>query len=536
MNKQHLLRVLSLLFAFSMVAAACGSSDSAGSSDGEDTAAEGDGEDESEQEAGGVDEEAADEAMQDAADGDDEAAAEESTDDTAAPTNIEELEVLWAENRQAVIDNITSNGWGLGDDGILTGPSGFTIDTNECPADWSNTEGVGENVLLGHTTALSGNLAAYGNIAAGMESYFGYVNDNGGIGGLPIELISKDDAYVATQTIELVDELLQSDKPFAIETLGSPNTLAVYDTMNENCVPHPLAMTGHPAWGDPEGHPWTTGNQMSYATEAILWGAWIRANMADQLPVTVAGLVMDNDFGLAYEDGMETFAEENPDVIAEFIPVRHDPAAPTVTNEMTTIASEEPDVFIYMTAGNPCLLAVEEASRSGLKDSGAVIFAPSVCKDATSFFEPAGDAGNGFYIIGGGLKLCTDPQYADEPYFQFMQGTLDGSGLDWAGQGNFCTGFGLFAWPYVEALRIANELDGGLTRTNLMLALRAMDVQAPFMINGISYGMNGNDDAFLIEGSDIAQYDAASEGWTQIGDVVDLNGSSPNCSWGDTGC
>ena len=43
---------------------------------------------------------------------------------------------------------------------------------------------------------------------------------------------------------------------------------------------------------------------MSYATEAILWGAWIKQNLADQLPVTVAGLVMDNDFGLAYEDGI----------------------------------------------------------------------------------------------------------------------------------------------------------------------------------------------------------------------------------------
>ncbi len=535
--KQRLLRVLALLFAFAMVAAACGDSTDSNAEGEGDTAAEGEGGEEGGQEAGGVDEEAADEAMaggDDEEEGDGEMADDE--DAMEAPGSFEELEALWEANRQAVIDDIKANGYGLGDDGIVTGPAGFTIDTNDCPADWSNDEGVTDAaVLLGHTTALSGNLAAYGNIAAGMDSYFGYVNANGGIGGRDIELIAKDDAYVATQTIELVDELLQSDKPFAIETLGSPNTLAVYDTMNENCVPHPLAMTGHPAWGDPVGHPWTTGDQMSYATEAILWGAWIKNNMADQLPVVVAGLVMDNDFGLAYEDGMATYAEENPDVIAEFIPVRHDPAAPTVTNEMTTIASEEPDVFIYMTAGNPCLLAVEESGRSGLKDAGTVIFAPSVCKDPTSFLAPAGDVGDGFLIIGGGQKVCTDPKVADDPYYVFMQETLDGDGLDWAGQSNFCTGFGLFAWPYVEALRIADELDGGLNRTNFMIALRSMELQAPFMIEGISFGMNGNDDAFFIEGSDISEYDAASESWI-ISDIVDLNGSSPNCSWTDTGC
>ena len=148
----------------------------------------------------------------------------------------------------------------------------------------------------------SGNLAAYGNITVGMEIWYDYINETGGIGGVPIELIAKDDGYVATVTIELVDELLQSEKPFAIETLGSPNSLAVYDTLNDNCVPHPFTVTGHPAWGDPVNHPWTTPMQMSYATEAVLWGAWIKNNMTDQLPVTVAGLVMDNDFGLAYED------------------------------------------------------------------------------------------------------------------------------------------------------------------------------------------------------------------------------------------
>ena len=62
------------------------------------------------------------------------------------------------------------------------------------------------------TTAQSGNLAAYGNIAAGMDAYLDYVNENGGIGGLPVEMVVKDDAYVATKTIELVDELLQADE------------------------------------------------------------------------------------------------------------------------------------------------------------------------------------------------------------------------------------------------------------------------------------------------------------------------------------
>ncbi|MFT7601570.1 MAG: branched-chain amino acid transport system substrate-binding protein [Acidimicrobiales bacterium] len=532
MNKQKLARLLSLLFAFSLVAAACGgSSDAADSSDGGETATG----DEAEQEAGGVDEEAADEAVAAAGEDDGEVVEEEDGEVMAEPQNIEELEAAWAANRAGIIETIKAEGYGINEENILVGPGGYEIDLNNCPADWSDTEGIGETILIGQTTALSGNLAAYGNINFGMEAYFDYVNENGGIGGLPIELIIKDDAYVATQTIELVDELLQSDKPFAVQTLGSPNSLAVYDTLNDNCIPHPLTITGHPAWGDPVGHPWTTGQQMSYATEAILWGSWIKNNMADQLPVTVAGLVMDNDFGLAYEDGMETYAEENPDVVAEFIPVRHDPAAPTVTNEMTTIAAGEPDVFISMTAGNPCLLAVEEASRSGMKDAGTVLFAPSVCKDPNAYMIPAGDAGNDFLIVGGGNKATTDPQYADDPYIAFLNETLIAAGLD-ATVGLYGTGFGNHGWPWVESLRIATELDGGLTRTNLMLALRSFSGNNPSLIDGISFGMNGAADGYFVEGSDFSRYDSANESWVQEGGVVDLDGSSPNCSWSDTGC
>ena len=459
------------------------------------------------------------------------------TADEGAAASIEELEAEWAEARAAVVERIKSEGYGVGDDGILRGPAGFEVDLNQCPSDWSETEGLVDNrILIGHTTAQSGNLAAYGNIAAGMEVYFDYVNSTGGINGMEIELIVKDDGYVATATIELVEELLQSEKPFIINTLGSPNTLAVYDNLNAQCVPHPFVQTGHPAWGDPENHPWTTAAAgMSYATEAVLWGNWIKTNMADQLPVTVSGLVMDNDFGLAYKDGFEKWADANPDVVEEFVAVPHDPAAPTVTNEMTTVAASNPDVFISMTAGNPCLLAVQEAGNSGLTDGETVLFAPSVCKDPNAYMIPAGEVADGWYIIGGGVKATTDPQYADEPYIKFLNDTLSAAGLD-TSVGLYGAGFGQHAWPHVEALRIAAELDGGLTRSNLLLALRSMEGIHPAFLDGIVFSINGNEDAYYIEGSDISIYDAANESWIQQGAAVDLNGSSPNCAWGDDGC
>ena len=466
MMTERLIRVGALLAALALIAAACGggtddSTGDAGTETGED-----------EQRGGLTDDDVAEALTSTTEAGDDDGDGEEAAAGPSTFTSIEQWEALWAEERAAIVERIESEGYGVGDDGILRGPAGFEIDLNECPADWSDTGGIGDTIVYGHTTAQSGNAAAYGNIAAGMDTYFEYVNANGGIGGVPIELIVRDDGYVATQTIELVDELIQAQDPFMITTLGSPNTFAVYDTLNANCIPQPFVQTGHPAWGDPVAHPWTTGLQMSYSTEAVFWGEWVKANLADELPVTVAALIADNDFGKAYAITFERWAEDNPDVIADFVQVYHDIAAPTVTNEMTTLSAADPDVFIAMTGGNPCLLAAQEAGNSGLTETASALFMPSVCKDANAFMIPAGEAADDWLIVGGGVKTTTDPQYVDEPFIAFLNERLGAAGLD-TSVGLYGSGFGQFGWPLVQALLIAAELDGGLTRSNFMLAMRS---------------------------------------------------------------
>ena len=536
--RRNILRLLAVLFAFAFIAAACGGDDdssSSSSSESQTTAddhGDGDHDHEEEETGGGLSQDAVEKAVS----GDDDA--EEEVDEEAPSfdtSTMEGLEESWAYNREKLVamisEKMDSGEWGVGSDNILRGPTGFEIDLNDCPSDWSDTGGLtADAIRLGHTTAQSGNLAAYGNIAYGWDSYNNYVNENGGIAGRDIELIVKDDAYVAAQTIEFIDELIESENVFMIVTLGSPNTLAVYDTINAECIPQPFVMTGHPAWGDPEIHPWTSGMIMSYSTEAVLWGTWIKQNLADQLPVKVAGLVMDNDFGLAYELGFEAYAEDNPDIVSEYLPVRHDPAAPTLTNEVTTIAAFAPDVFISMTAGNPCLLAIQEVEASGLLDTLSAAFTPSVCKGIAAYMAPAGMAADGWWIAGGGWIDSTDANYVDAPYIKFLNDTLAADGLD-PTVSLYGTGFGDYGWSYNEVLRVAADLPGGLSRSNFILALRTFSGHHPKLQEGIEFGAWGASDGYFVEGSDFSQFDATNQAWVQVGDLVDANGLSPNCRW-----
>ena len=541
--RRNLLRLLALLFAFALVAAACGSSDdddsSSSSSESATATADDHGDDddhdhEEEEDTGGtLSQDAVEKAV--SGEGGDDAAEEEEESD--CPQDRSTLEGIFAEadcNRDAIIAMITekmeAGEWGVNSDNHLIGPTGMDIDLNECPADWSDTAGLTDDQMrFGQTTVQSGNLAAYGNLSVGMQIYFDYVNSLDVLSGRDIEFIVKDDGYVAAQTIEYVDELIESGNVLLLQGLGSPNGLAVYDKINDECIPHPFYLSGHPAWGDPEIHPWTTSYQMSYSTEAMLWGTWIKVNLADQLPVTVAGLVMDNDFGLAYEMGFEAYVEQNPDVVAEYLPVRHDPAAPTLTNEVTTIAAFDPDVFISMTAGNPCLLAIQEVEASGLYDRLDAAFTPSVCKGIAAYLAPAGMAADDWWVVGGGRIDTTDPGKIDLPFIKFARDLISDAGED---PGISLTGEGVCrGLDFTEAFRIADALPGGMSRTNLMLALRNFKVYNPCIMDGIQTELKGNSDAYFIEGSDFSQFDAEAQSWNIIGEVVDANGGTPNCRW-----
>ena len=541
--RRNLLRLLALLFAFALVAAACGSSDdddsSSSSSESATATADDHGDDddhdhEEEEDTGGtLSQDAVEKAV--SGEGGDDAAEEEEESD--CPKDRSTIEGIFAEadcNRDAIIAMITekmeAGEWGVNSDNHLIGPTGMDIDLNECPADWSDTAGLTDDQMrFGQTTVQSGNLAAYGNLSVGMQIYFDYVNSLDVLSGRDIEFIVKDDGYVAAQTIEYVDELIESSNVHLLQGLGSPNGLAVYDKINDECIPHPFYLSGHPAWGDPELHPWTTSYQMSYSTEAVLWGTWIKVNLADQLPVKVAGLVMDNDFGLAYEMGFEAYVEQNPDVVAEYLPVRHDPAAPTLTNEVTTIAAFDPDVFISMTAGNPCLLAIQEVEASGLYDRLDAAFTPSVCKGIAAYLAPAGMAADDWWVVGGGRIDTTDPGKIDLPFIKFARDLISDAGED---PGISLTGEGVCrGLDFTEAFRIADALPGGMSRTNLMLALRNFKIYHPGLLDGLVTELKGNSDAYFVEGSEYSQFDAENQTWVMVGDVVDANGGTPNCRW-----
>ena len=93
-----------------------------------------------------------------------------------------------------------------------------------------------------------------------------------------------------------------------------------------------------------------------------------------------------------------------------------------------------------------------------------------MCK-ATSFVgkDKVGDASDGWWIVGGGQKDLNSPAYDNDPFVVWGRQILDEAGYDHTKSASFGSGLFYF-WAIAQGLQIAGQLDGGLTRTNFIIA------------------------------------------------------------------
>jgi ABC-type branched-subunit amino acid transport system substrate-binding protein len=461
-----------------------------------------------------------------------------------APQSMEQWEALWTTQRAAIITRIKDNKWGKSADGkTLTGPSGFTVDLSKCPGGWNDTEGLTDtNIKIGQTIAQSGTLAAALYYGKGQDTILGYYGDRGAFKDIngktrKVQYIQKDDGYDPARTIPMVDELIDSEKVFAMITLGSPNTMKTYDKLNQRCIPQIFNQTGHPAWGDPVNHPWTSGLGLAYTTEAVLWGAFIDQHIGE-FPggkVTVASIVENNEFGKIYDVGFKAYLAQsaNKDKIT-YVTETVEAQAPTMTDPMTTLASKNPDVFIDMVAGTFCAQAVVEAAQNGMHGKVKYMWQPNTCAGTTQLSKAKvggdGSASDGWWIVNGGNKDILDPAQQADPAIKWARDMLTAKGIDPAADNNLGLGM-IYGWAWAQTIQIADQLDGGLTRSNLLLAARSLDMINPFQLPGITFHMDGNKDAYLTEGGIYQQWETAKQSWINRGNVINLDGKSKNCNF-----
>ena len=394
-----------------------------------------------------------------------------------------------------------AGGLGKQADGTYLGKGNFKLDLSKCPKDYNVNQGISATEIRTFMSLpKSGPLAGFGLLADGANSYFKYINDQGGVAGHKIVLDSKDDVYQADKTKANVTEAIASGKyANLVLTLGTPNNLAVWDDTNKECMPQMLNGTGAAQWGDVDNHPWTTGMQLDYTTEAILWTEWVKKEFPGG--ANVGMLTFNSDFGLSYSRGFRLAIKgTNIKVVKEEL---HEATAPNLTNQFTNLEAALPDVILIQTSGAFCTQAMAEIEKRGFK--GKVMMS-GTCGSLSQFFQPLIDqglTGKDTYILQY-IKDVNDVEWKDDPFVKLFHATAKAQGLD-DRQSTYATGW-VFAWYYVEILKLAATYQGGLDRPNIMLASRALDKIMPLVLPGVTNKMDGVNDAYMNEAARVARY------------------------------
>ena len=409
-------------------------------------------------------------------------------------------------------------------DGTYLGKGDFRVDLANCPKDYDVHQGITDTeIKIFLSLPKSGPFAGFGLIADGMNSYFSSINDQGGIDGRKLVMDSKDDLYQADKTKANVSEAIASgDYALLTTTLGTPNNLAIWDDTNKECMPQLLNASGAAEWGDVDGHPWTTGMQVDYTTEAILWSEFVKKEFPDGAKVGM--LTYNSDFGLSYSKGFRYATKDsNVEVVKEEL---HEASAPNLTNQFTNLMAAEPDVVLIQTSGAFCTQAMAELEKRSYK--GKVVMS-ATCASLSQFFQPLiaqGLTGAGTYILQY-VKDVNDTEFADDEFVKLFHETLKAQGLDDT-QSTYATGW-LFAWYQVEILKLAATYEGGLDRANIMLAARGIDAAMPLVLPGVTNKMDGMNDAYLNEASRVAQYKVTDPkklgSFVAQGEVINKEGS-----------
>src|SRR5258705_13040624 len=90
-----------------------------------------------------------------------------------------------------------------------------------------------KEILLGNINPYSGPASAYGTIGRTIAAYFKKVNEEGGVNGRQLNMVSYDDSYSPLKTVEMARKLVEQDKVLLIfQPLGTPPNSAIHKYMN----------------------------------------------------------------------------------------------------------------------------------------------------------------------------------------------------------------------------------------------------------------------------------------------------------------
>ena len=339
--------------------------------------------------------------------------------------------------------------------------------------------GVSDNeIKIGQTMPYSGPVSAWGTIGRAELAYIKMINDQGGINGRKIKLISLDDAYSPPKTVEQTRKLVEQEGvAFVFGGLGTAANLAVRKYLNDRQVPQLFLLSGSGQFNDPEHFPWSIGILPTYLVDGQTHARYILAHRPN---AKIAILFQNDDYGKAHVKGLKDgLGERAKDLVVSEL--SYEVSDLTIDSQIVSLKASGANT-LYIAAGpNFAAQAIRKANELTWKP---LEFLTYTSQSIAAVLEPAG-LDNSIGIISASYgKDPTDPRWKDDPdmkeYFDWVQ--------KYSPNSNVSDTYVAAGYQYAAALvLLLRQCGDDLSRENIMRRATSLhDFAIPLLLPGIT--------------------------------------------------
>jgi branched-chain amino acid transport system substrate-binding protein len=378
------------------------------------------------------------------------------------------------------------------------------------PARAANAPGVTDTeIKFGQTMPYSGPASAYSLIGRAEAACFKMINEQGGVNGRKLKLLSLDDSYSAPKTVEQTRRLVEEEEvAFIFGSLGGFTNLAIRQYLNDKKIPHLFLATAADLIADPERFPWTIGFNPAISTEAHVYAKYILATK----PNAKIGVLYQNDaLGKGFVTGMrEGVGPGNASMIVK--EASFEVSDPTVDSQITSLQGSGADTLIIGATPKAAAQAIRKAYDLGWSPDRFLFNGAS---SIIGTLKPAGLEKSKGVITATYGKDPNDPRWKDDPGIMQWQAFA----AKYLSAPDFKDVTGLYGFSAALLMtQVLKQCGDDLSRDNIMKQTANLkDLELPMLLPGIK--INTSPDNFSpIRQLQLATFNGAS--WEQFGDVL----------------
>lgn len=313
-------------------------------------------------------------------------------------------------------------------------------------------------IKLGQTVPYSGPASAFGSYGRTMVGYFNMLNEQGGINGRKVQLISLDNAFSPPKALEQTRKLVESDGVLAdVGTVGTTPNVAIQKYLNQNKVPHIFISAGGKRFVDPKNFPWSVPMYPGFEMEGRTFGEYIVKTKPE---AKIAVLYQNDDYGKDFLTGLKSVLEGGKARIVSEL--AYEITQPTIDSEIVRLKESGADVLMYFSTPKFTAQGLRKVKEMDWKPWQFLV---SPTNSVQTVLKPAGFENAQGIFTTQFSKQAGDPAWADDPevkeYAAFMKKWVPNDN-----PGDFIALSGyIMAQGAAEALRACGD---DLTRENLL--------------------------------------------------------------------